>query len=264
MREAIRITSEAHNLAMKYCRPGLHEHSLQAILEYHFKLNGASAPAYNTIVGAGVNATILHYIENCDRIGEQDLVLIDAGCEYRGYAADLTRTFPASGTFSQPQRDLYQAVLDVQQRDIEAVAVGVTFAELKSGSTRRLIDACIQLGLLEGSVDERFEAGDYKRLIPHSVGHWLGMDVHDVGPYYTDDGVSRPLEPGAVLTIEPGIYILGDDELAPEAFRGLGVRIEDDVLVTQQGRQNLSEACVKSVEAIEELVGSGDPGRLAL
>jgi Xaa-Pro aminopeptidase len=266
IRRAVEITSGAHQRAMAYCRPGMHEYELQAIIEYHFGRHGAAAPAYNTIVGAGDNATILHYIENSDPIGADDVVLIDAGCEYRHYAGDLTRSFPASGTFGAAGRDLYQAVLDVQLRDIEEVRAGVTFQELKDASTRRLIDACLQLGLLSGDVDEIFEDEDqgYRRYIPHGVGHWLGMDVHDVGPYYDDRSESRALEPGMVLTIEPGLYIPADDDEAPAELHGVGVRIEDDVLVTADGRENLSSGCPKAVDEIEALVGSADPDALDL
>lgn len=256
IRRAVQISSEAHVLAMRHCRPGMYEYELQALIEYHFARNGAAAPAYTTIVGAGDNATILHYIENTDRIQDGDVVLIDAGCELGFYAGDITRSFPAGGTFSPAQRDLYQAVLDVQVATIDLIRPGVEFEAIKTASNRGLCQAMLDLGLLQGSVDQLMNEGSYKKYYPHSIGHWLGIDVHDVGSYYASDGTSRRFEPGMVLTIEPGLYVpLGDDS-APEGLRGVGVRIEDNILVTPDGPENLSSDCPKSVEAIESIVGS--------
>lgn len=259
MRHAAEITSEAHTLAMRACSPGMHEYELQALVEFHFRRRGASFPAYSSIVGSGDNATILHYIENDGPIADGDVVLIDAGCEFGGYAADITRSFPASGSFTPAQRDLYQAVLETQIAAISDVTVGTPFQELHARTERRLAEACVQLGLLSGDLDDLIESKAHKKYYPHGVGHWLGIDVHDVGPYYSPDGARRALAPGMVLTIEPGLYVPASDDSAPAGLRGLGVRIEDDVLVTAEGPQNLTSSCPKAVAEIEALVGSGVP-----
>ena len=256
MRHAAEITSEAHTLAMRACRPGVQENQLQALVEFHFRRRGATFPAYSSIVGSGDNATILHYIENDAPVSDGDVVLIDAGCEYQGYAADITRSFPASGSFTSPQRDLYQAVLEVQLAAIEDVQVGLPFQELQARTSRRLTEACIQLGLLSGDVDDLLANDAQKKYYPHGVGHWLGIDVHDVGPYFSPDGAQRALAPGMVLTIEPGLYVPASDESAPAGLRGVGVRIEDDILVSEAGPQNLTASCPKSVAEIEAIVSS--------
>ncbi len=264
MRRAADITVEAHKLAMQYCRPGMREYELQALIEYHFKKNGAEFPAYSSIVGAGDNATILHYTDNDSLIGDDDVVLIDAGCEYQFYAADITRSFPASGQFTPAQRDLYQAVLDAQKAAIDDIEPGVGYTELKEHTRRRLSQSMIDLGLVDGSVDEVLEEEDFRDYYPHSIGHSLGIDVHDVGLYPSDDDDPCPLEEGMVLTIEPGIYVPADDDSAPEAMRGVGIRIEDDILVTADGCENLTAACPKEADDIEELVGSHDASALDL
>jgi Xaa-Pro aminopeptidase len=256
IRRAADITAEAHVLAMQHCKPGIAEYELQALIEYHFRKHGAEFPAYTSIVGAGDNATILHYVENRDVIGEGDVVLIDAGCEFGFYAADITRSFPASGTFSPAQRDLYQAVLDAQLAVIDRIAPNVAYNELQDTAIRHLTQSMVDLKLLDGSVDELIEEETYKKYYPHNIGHWLGIDVHDVGPYHNTEGSWRALEPDMVLTIEPGIYVPESDEDAPEGLRGVGVRIEDDILVTEQGYENLSSACPKAADEIEALVGS--------
>lgn len=264
MRRACQISSEAHILAMKYCRPGIYEYELQALLEYHFRRSGGDFPAYSTIVGAGDNATILHYTENQDRIADGDVVLIDGGCEYQFYAGDITRSFPASGTFSPAQRDIYQAVLEAQKAAIADIKPGYTYDELQKGAQRRLTQAMIDLGLLEGSVDELMEEKAYGAYYPHSIGHSMGIDVHDVGLYRQSEEESRSLAEGMVLTIEPGLYIPADDESAPEEMRGVGVRIEDDVLITATGTENLTADCPKEIDDVEALVGSGDASALEL
>ena len=264
MRRAAQITCQAHELAMRACRPGLREYELQALIEFHFKRSGALSVAYNSIVGAGVNATILHYNDSLDLCQDGDLLLIDAGCELDYYAADITRTFPINGRFSSPQRDLYQAVLEVQQAAIDDCQVGLVYQELQRRAVSRLTEAMIQLGLLKGSLEELIEQQRYKRYYPHGLGHWLGMDVHDVGPYFEPaqgpgDEVARGLTlvPGMVLTIEPGLYIPAHDEDAPAALRGLGVRIEDDILITPQGPDNLTASCPKTIQALEAILGTG-------
>lgn len=262
MRRSADITAEAHKLAMKYCRPGMYEYELQALVEYHFRRSGAGFPAYTSIVGAGDNATILHYNANDTRIDDGDVVLIDAGCEYQYYAADITRSFPANGRFTAAQRDLYQAVLETQKAAIDDLSSEISYKELRENTRRRLSEALIELGLLDGSVDEVMEEEDYRDYYPHSVGHSLGVDVHDVGLVPTDDDDPCPLREGMVLTIEPGLYVPADDESAPEEMRGVGIRIEDDVLITADGSENLTENCPKEIEAVEQLVTSGDPGVL--
>ncbi len=264
LRKACEISSEAHILAMKYCRPGMHEYELQALLEYHYRRSGGEYPAYTTIVGSGDNATILHYTENRDRIESGDVVLIDSGCEFGFYAGDITRSFPANGSFTPAQRDIYQAVLEAQKAAIEFCQPGASYDELKSSVERQLTESLVDLGLLEGSIDELMEESKFRDYYPHSIGHSLGIDVHDVGLVRPEDGESRPLEPGVVLTIEPGIYIPAGDESAPEEMRGVGIRIEDDVLVTETGVENLTASCPKTVEEIEALVGSGDASNLDL
>ena len=256
MRHANRISSEAHVLAMKHCQPGMHEYELQALIEYHFRRNGAEFPAYPSIVGAGANATCLHYTENRDVIAEDDVVLIDAGCEFEFYAGDITRSFPASGSFSNAQRDVYEAVLEAQKAAIDDIEPDLGFDELHERSVERLTRSLVDLGVLDGSVEDLVEEEEYKDYFPHKIGHWLGIDVHDVGPYHTDQGSWRSLKPGMVLTIEPGLYFHEDDETVPEAFRGLGIRIEDDILVTADGHENLSAECPKEADDIEAIVGS--------
>lgn len=264
MRRAAAISSEAHMLAMKYCRPGMYEYELQALIEYHFRRRGAEYPAYPSIVGAGDNATILHYTENRDRIDEGDVVLIDAGCEYQYYAGDITRSFPADGAFGDAQRDVYQAVLDTQKAIVDEVEAGMTYEQLRRSTRRRISERLIDLGLIEEPVDEVLEEETYRDYYPHSIGHSLGVDVHDVGMVAETDDDERELVEGMVLTIEPGIYIPADDESAPEAMRGIGVRIEDDVVITADGAENLTAECPKEIDAVEQLVGSGDPDDLKL
>lgn len=256
MRQAVRISGEAHVLAMRHCKPGMHEYELQALIEYHFRKNGAEFPAYTTIVGSGANATVLHYVENRGVIGADDVVLVDAGAEFGFYAGDITRSFPASGRFTGAQRDVYQAVLDCQEALVDMIAPGVIYNELQDTAVRLLSEAMVELGLIDASVDQVIDEELYKGFYPHSVGHWLGIDVHDVGPYYTDAGDWRPLEPGMVLTIEPGLYIRQQAEGVPDAMRGVGVRIEDDILVTEDGYENLSHDCPKQADEIEALVGT--------
>ena len=253
MREGARITAEAHRLAMEQVRPGMYEYEIEALLAYTFRRSGAQGWAYPSIVGGGANACILHYVENDSKFRKKDLMLIDAGAEVDGYATDVTRTSPVSGKFSVPQRDLYQAVLNAQEEAIAAVKPGATIAGIHDGVVRNLTESMVDLGLLEGSVDELIETAAFKRFYMHRTSHWLGLDVHDVGRYKLASGEERPLEPGMVLTIEPGIYVSPDDEAAPKLFRGLGIRIEDDILVTKTGYEDLTAATPKTVADIEDL-----------
>jgi Xaa-Pro aminopeptidase len=209
-------------------------------------------PGYGTIVGAGVNATILHYVDNECTIADGDLVLVDAGCEVGYYTADITRTWPASGRFSAPQRAVYSLVLDVQKSAVAMVRPGVTLDDLHQHCVRKLTEGMIDLGLLLGPVDARVEDLAYKKFDMHGTSHWLGMDVHDVGAY-TTGGKPRPLAPGMVITVEPGLYIAADAADVPDGLRGLGVRIEDDILVTADGHENLTAACPKEIDALEAI-----------
>ncbi len=258
MREANQITMEAHELAMRYCRPGIAEYQLEALIEFHFRRNGAEFPAYPTIVGSGNNATILHYTDNRDVLRRGEMVLIDAGCEYGDYAGDITRSYPVDGHFSSPQRKVYQSVLEAQIAAIEDVEPGLPFDKLQERTVERLTRSLVEFGVLAGDVDELIEEEAYKDYYPHKVGHWLGIDVHDVGMYREREGDWKELEPGMVVTIEPGLYFPEDDEEVPEPLRGIGVRIEDDVMVTETGYENLSKGCPKRIDEVEELVGSAD------
>jgi len=257
MRRAAEITSEAHALAMRRTKPGIFEFELQAVIESYFRHHGGEFPAYTSIVGGGDNATILHYTENRSSLTSGDLVLIDAGCEYHFYAADITRTWPVSGKFEGAGRDAYQAVLEVQEASIADVVVGRPYNELQERCVRRLSQVLIDLNVFKGSVDEIVEKESYKRYYPHNVGHWLGIDVHDVGSYFDQSKAWRKLEPGMVLTIEPGLYFPAHDEAVPPELRGVGIRIEDDIVVTATGGENLTAACPKSIEAIENIIGQG-------
>jgi Xaa-Pro aminopeptidase len=252
MREAARITCEAHVAAMRLGAPGRTEYEIEAEIERVFRHGGATAPGYTTIVGAGDNATILHYVVNDDVVQDGELVLVDAGCEVAGYTADVTRTWPANGRFSGPQRAVYEAVLHAQELAVAACRPGATHLGVHDVAVRALTEAMVDLGLLKGSVDELIEKEAFKRYYMHGTGHWLGCDVHDVGAY-ARHGSSRVLEPGMVLTVEPGLYIDLDDADAPEALRGIGVRIEDDVLITADGHENLTAACPKKVDDLEDL-----------
>lgn len=255
LRKAAAITSEAHIAAMATGRPGVFEHELEAVIDFTFRRRGGNGPGYSSIVGAGENATILHYIENRCAIADGDLVLVDAGCEYDYYTADITRTWPANGRFSPPQRRIYELVLATQVAAIELVKPGVTLDHIHDFCVRRLTEGMIDLGLLQGTTDDRIADKSYRKFYMHGTSHWLGLDVHDVGAY-TRDGAARPLAPGMVITIEPGLYIAIDAPDVPSELRGIGVRIEDDIAVTEAGHEVLTAACPKSIEAIEAATSS--------
>ena len=250
MERAAKISAEGHRRAMAFCRPGLHEYELEAELLYAFTRNGSHAPAYSSIVAAGDNACILHYNTNNAAIEEGDLVLIDAGCEYEYYASDITRTFPASGKFSDEQKAIYEIVLKAQEAAIEGIKPGVLWDAPHNASVKVITQGLIQLGLLQGNLSQCIKSEAYKEFYMHRVGHWIGMDVHDVGNYKID-GTWRVLEAGMVTTIEPGIYIAPDNTDVPKQWRGIGVRIEDDVLVTKSGYRILSTGVPKTVLEIE-------------
>jgi Xaa-Pro aminopeptidase len=256
MRQAIGIACEAHREAMRQARPGMREYEIEALVDYTFRRHGASGPAYPSIVAAGANATVLHYTENACALGTEELLLIDAGAERAGYCADVTRTFPTGARFTPAQRDLYQTVLDAQLAAVEAVRPGTTLEEVHRTALRVLVDGFLRVGLIAAgsvaSVDEAIEKELYRRFYMHRTSHWLGRDVHDVGAYARDGG-PRPLEPGMVLTVEPGCYVPADAADVPAAFRGVGIRIEDDVLVTESGHEVLSAAAPKLIADIEAL-----------
>ena len=254
--EAVQISSRAHELAMRHCRPGLGEHQLQAILEYSFYEADAEYPAYPIIVGSGSNATVLHYTDNEATISDGDVVLIDAGSEFNYYAGDITRSFPANGTFTPEQRDIYTAVLEAQSAILEIIEPGVPFNELQDTAVESLTESLVELGVLEGSVDEIIDEESYKDYFPHTFGHWMGMDVHDVGPYRTEDGDWKRLQEGMVLTVEPGLYFSEKHDDTPDKFEGIGIRIEDDIAVTEDGFRNLSADCPKDPDEIESIVGT--------
>jgi Xaa-Pro aminopeptidase len=240
---------------MANAKDGSGEWEIQALLEFAFRSQGAAGPAYPSIVASGANATVLHYVHNDRRMERGDLLLIDAGSEYEFYASDITRTFPVGTRFNQAQRDLYQLVLEAQLKGIEAVKPGVSFETPHEAAVRTLVEGMRELKLLAGSVDDLISTGAYRQFYMHRTSHWLGMDVHDVGLYRVD-GESRRLEPGMVLTIEPGIYIAADNDSAPAQMRGIGIRIEDDVLVTAAGHEVLSAQIPKSVAEIESLTAA--------
>ena len=252
LRKASAIASDAHIAAIRHGRPGVFEYELEAIINYQFRRRGGSGPGYATIVGAGENATILHYIENRCAIADGDLVLVDAGCEYDHYTSDITRTWPANGTFSAAQRRVYEIVLETQVAAIAMARAGTTLDEIHQFCVRSLSAGMVTLGLLPGPVEERIKDLSYRRFYMHGTSHWLGLDVHDAGAY-TREGKARPLEPGMVITIEPGLYIAPDAEGVPDELRGIGVRIEDDIAITSGDPEVLTAACPKSIRELEAL-----------
>jgi Xaa-Pro aminopeptidase len=253
LRRAAEITAQAHISAMRAARGGVGEHEIEALIDYTFRRQGGTGPGYPSIVGGGANAVILHYVENSSALEEGKLLLIDAGCEVvGGFTADVTRTFPVGRPFSPAQRRVYQAVLDVQMAAIEAVRPGATIDAIHSQVVEQLTQKMVDLGLLEGEVPALIEKGAHKPFYMHRTSHWLGLDVHDVG-FYSIEGAARPLQPGMVLTIEPGLYI-AEDAAAPAELRGIGVRIEDDILVTATGYENLTQSTPKSIAELEAIV----------
>lgn len=252
MQIASDISAEAHTRAMQTVRPGMMEYALEAELNYVFGKNGC-VPSYNSIVGGGENACILHYVENDKELKDGDLVLIDAACEYQFYASDITRTFPVNGKFSPEQKALYNIVLDAQIAAINAVQIGNSYKEPHNVAVRILVQGLLDLGIMQGKIEEIIETESFRRFYMHGTGHWLGMDVHDVGAYKTN-GEWRSYEEGMVVTVEPGLYIAPDDETVDPKWRGIGIRIEDDVVVTQNGPLVLTAKVVKTVEEIEALM----------
>lgn len=253
MQQAADISARAHTRAMLAAREGLSEYHLEAELLHEFMTSGARAPAYNSIVAAGANACILHYIENRAPLRDGDLVLIDAGCEYEHYAADITRTFPVSGRFSKEQKALYDIVLEAQLEAIKAIKPGVAWDKAHNITVRVITKGLVRLGLLKGDPEALIKKEAYRDFYMHRAGHWLGIDVHDAGSYRKKDKW-RPLEAGMVTTIEPGIYVAPDNHRVAKKWRGIGIRIEDDVLVTRTGNKVLTDGVPKTTEAIEALM----------
>lgn len=252
MQLASDISAEAHTRAMQMVKPGMMEYALEAELNYIFGKNGC-VPSYNSIVGGGENACILHYVENDQELKDGDLVLIDAACEYQLYASDITRTFPVNGKFSPEQKALYEVILKAQLAAIDAVRVGNSYKEPHNAAVRIMVHGLLDLGIMQGNLDEIIEKETFRQFYMHGTGHWLGMDVHDVGSYKQGGGW-RAYEAGMVVTVEPGLYIAPDDETVDAKWRGIGIRIEDDVAVTKDGPRVLTAAVVKSVDEIEALM----------
>ena len=254
LRQAGKISALAHTRAMQQCRPGMYEYQLEGEIHHEFSRHGARFPSYNTIVGSGHNGFILHYTENESAMRDGDLVLIDAGCEFHGYAGDITRTFPVNGRFTPPQREIYDIVLASLHKALSMFRPGVSIHEVNDEVVHIMITGLVDLGILDGNIDELFEAQAHRPFFMHGLGHWLGLDVHDVGDYGTPSR-DRVLEPGMVLTVEPGLYIAPDASVPPQ-YRGIGVRIEDDIVITATGHENLTDSVVKDPDAIEALMAA--------
>ena len=251
LRKAAELTRRGHVAAMKAGKPGVHEYELQSLLEREFRGGGARGCGYYPIVASGANATVLHYNDNCDAVAAGSLVLIDAGAEVDLYTADVTRTFPASGKFTEAQRACYQLVLDAADEVIRLTKPGATIDGLHDVAVRVLTAGMVKLGLLKGDVETLVKENAFRKYYMHRTSHWLGLDVHDVGSYKDDEGKPRALEPGMLFTVEPGLYIAQDDETAAPEFRGIGIRIEDDLLVTPEGYENLTAATPRTVADVE-------------
>ncbi|MDH1376833.1 Xaa-Pro aminopeptidase [Acinetobacter junii] len=254
MQIASNISADAHTRAMQSVKPEMMEYALEAELNYIFGKNGC-VPAYNSIVGGGENACILHYVENNKPLKDGDLVLIDAACEYEFYASDITRTFPVNGKFSPEQKALYNIVLDAQLAAIDATRIGNHYKYPHEVAVKILTQGLVDLGLLSGNVNELVESEAFRQFFMHGTGHWLGMDVHDVGAYKHGEDW-RAYEAGMVVTVEPGLYVAPDDETVDAKWRGIGIRIEDDIVVTENGPLVLTKNVVKTVEEIEQLMAS--------
>lgn len=253
IKKAIKITKKAHHDAIKFAKVGKYEYELQANIEYTFKKYGAYSDAYTTIVASGNNANTLHYIKNTKKMKEGELVLIDAGCEYEYYASDITRTIPVNGVFSKAQKELYSLVLDTQLKIISMIKPDAKRSALQEEAEILLVKGLKKLGILRGKTKEIIEQKKHKKYYPHGIGHWMGLDVHDMAPYRYKNKDEIALKNRMVLTIEPGIYIDKKDKSVPKKYRGIGVRIEDNILVTKEGYKNLSAKIAKSIDEIESL-----------
>ena len=253
---ATEITVAGHVAAMKAARPGMYEYDLEALVESTFRMNGAGGAAFPTIVASGDNATILHYTTNDRQIEDETLVLIDAGAEYSRYCGDVTRTFPANGTFTEPQREIYQLVLDAHYAIIDGIRPGVSIDEPHQKSIELLTESMLSLGLLKGKAEKLIEKEKYKQFYMYRIGHMLGLDVHDVNCVREPDGEFKTFQPGMVMTIEPGLYVADDTKNVPPAYLGIGVRIEDDILITESGCEVLTGGVPKEIDEVEALVQS--------
>jgi len=254
IKKAIAITKEAHHKAMQSAPQLSYEYELQAEIEYIFKKNGAQSDAYTSIVASGDNANTLHYISNDKQLKNGELILIDAGCEYEYYSSDITRTISASGVFTKAQKELYSLVLEVEKEIISMVKPGILRSDLQARAEHLLCRGMVKLGILKGSVKKLLKDEEHKKYYPHGIGHWMGLDVHDQAPYKDKKAKEIPLKPGMILTIEPGIYLPKDDKHIPKKYRGIGIRIEDDILVTRDGYENLSKEIFKEIEDMESLI----------
>ena len=253
MKKAADINTEAHIRAMQAVTPGMFEYQLEAEYLYAFNKNGARSPAYNSIVGGGNNSCILHYVENNAELKDGDLVLVDAGCEYQYYASDVTRTFPVNGKFSPEQKEIYSIVLEAHKQSMEQARPGNKWNLMHEKSVEVIIEGLLSIGLLKGSKEEHIEKGTYSKFYMHRIGHWLGMDVHDVGSY-KKDGDWRDLEKGMVMTIEPGIYILDSLDDVDDKWKGIGVRIEDNIVINDSGFDVLTPNIPRTIEEVEQTV----------
>ena len=256
VKKALKITKEAHHSLMKMYKSAKNEYELQAEVEYVFKRNGAYSDAYTSIIASGNAANTLHYVDNDKVLEEGCLILVDAGCEYKYYASDITRTIPVNGKFTKAQKELYEMVLEVQLKIIKRIKPNTQRSELQQYAVKLLTKGMLKLGILKGNAKKIIKKELYKKYYPHGIGHWMGIDVHDECPYRYKSGKEIPLQRGMLLTIEPGIYIDENDTDAPKKYRGIGIRIEDDILVTKKGCKNLSAGIAKSVEELESLYSS--------
>ncbi|MBP3195064.1 MAG: aminopeptidase P N-terminal domain-containing protein [Cardiobacteriaceae bacterium] len=254
MFEAGRISALGHRAAMLAAKPNAYEYTVQAAIEAEFRRHKGCSPAFSTIAAAGKNACCLHYQRNSSPLKDGDLLLIDAGAEYAGYAGDISRTFPINGKFSRDQQALYEVVLHAQTEAIKNAKIGKTHAQLHRETAILLMQGLIDLQIIEADAAELVESGDAKKYYPHGTGHWLGLDTHDVGSYKETDGSPRIYREGMTLTVEPGIYLQEHDETIPERWRGIGIRIEDDILITQQGAEVLTVDAPKTISEIEQFL----------
>ena len=254
MQRAADIACQAQIAAMRATRAGAHEYEVEAALQYIYRKHN-SVPAYEPIVGAGANACVLHYRANDARMADGDLLLVDAGAEFANYASDITRTWPVSGTYGKEQRALYQLVLDAQKAALAKARPGKHWIAGHDAAVEVLTEGLLSLGLLKGTLKQNLASGDYKRFYMHKTGHWIGLDVHDVGEYKVA-GEFRELEPGMVFTIEPGLYIAPGSKGVPDKYQGIGIRIEDDVLITKDGHQVLTDAVPREIDQVESLLAT--------
>ncbi len=254
MRRASEISREAHEAGARIAHSGVYEYEIEAVIEYTFRRRGARGAAYSSIVGGGSNATVLHYTSNDQKLHDDEMVLVDAGCELEGYASDVTRTYPIGGRFTPAGRQIYEVVLAAQRAGLEQCLPGKTLADVHDAAVRQIVEGLVELKLLSGNVEDLIAREAYKSLYMHTTSHWLGLDVHDVGSYRSE-GEHRSLEPGMAFTVEPGVYVASDDQDVSDEFRGIGVRIEDDVVITEDGCENLTAAIPTAPEDVEALVG---------